>query len=202
MTNISNDRRTIRTKKMIRNALSQLIEEKGFNDISITDLTTRADINRGTFYLHYSDKFDLLEKVENEVLEELNEHTKSIDSIDILNVESLDKPIPFVVKIFEYFKENAMFIKAILGPKGHPTFQIKIKKFIETNLFEKKVVNTLKKEEMQIPEEYLISYVLSAHLGVMQHWIESGMEKSPEEIALILSKLFLLGPYKVSLLKR
>jgi AcrR family transcriptional regulator len=202
MLNTSNDRRTIRTKKMIRNALSELIEEKGFNDISITDLTSRADINRGTFYLHYSDKFDLLEKVEDEVIKELSEQTKNINSIDILDLNSVDKPLPFVVKLFQYFKENAIFMKAILGPKGHPTFQVKIKKFIETNLFEKKVTGPTRTEEMQIPEEYFISYVLSAHLGVIQRWIESGMEKSPEEMALILSKLFLLGPYKVSGLKK
>jgi AcrR family transcriptional regulator len=201
MAKVLNDRRTIRTKKMIRNALSELIEEKGFNDISITDLTKRADINRGTFYLHYTDKYDLLEKVENEVIQEIQEQTKDIDSINLLNIDALNEPLPFMIKLFEYFKENSNFMKAILGPKGDPIFHNKIKKFIETNLFEKTLIKTFNKDNMLVPEEYFISYVLSAHLGVVQQWIESGMKKSPKDMALILTKLFLLGPFGVIGLK-
>jgi AcrR family transcriptional regulator len=201
MAKVLNDRRTIRTKKMIRNALSELIEEKGFNDISITDLTKRADINRGTFYLHYTDKYDLLEKVENEVIQEIQEQTKDIDSINLLNIDALNEPLPFMIKLFEYFKENSNFMKAILGPKGDPIFHNKIKKFIETNLFEKTLIKTFNKDNVLVPEEYFISYVLSAHLGVVQQWIESGMKKSPKDMALILTKLFLLGPFGVIGLK-
>jgi AcrR family transcriptional regulator len=198
MAKVLHDRRSIRTEKMIRNALSELIEEKGFNDISITDLTTRADINRGTFYLHYSDKYHLLQKIENEVLHELSESIKSISYIDIQNIDSFNESMPFMIKIFEYLKENAIFMKAILGPKGDPVFYNKLKKVIETNLFEIKQIKTFNPEEILIPEEYFISYVLSAHLGVIQQWLESGMEKSPKEMTLILSKMFFLGPFKVA----
>jgi AcrR family transcriptional regulator len=196
-----NDRRAIRTKTMLRNALSELINKKGFNEISITDLTRIADINRGTFYLHYADKYDLLEQSENEIIQEIQEQTKDMVCIDLLNNESIERPIPMLIKLFQCFKENAIFMKAILGPNGDPTFHNKLKKLIETNLFEKKLLNMYKQENMLVPKEYFISYVLSAHLGVMQQWLESGMEKSPEEMALILSKLFLLGPLKVAGLK-
>lgn len=198
----SDDRRSIRTKKLIRNALSELIEEKGFNNISITELTKKADINRGTFYLHYIDKYDLLEQVENEVIQELYEHVKTVGYIDILNISSVNKPIPFITKILEYIKKNSLFMKAILGPKGDPNFHNKLKQLIETNLFEKKLLfKTFKKENMLIPEEYFVPYVLSAHLGVIQQWLQNGMEQSAEDMALILSKMFFLGPLKVTGLK-
>lgn len=58
------DRRIIRTKEAIRDALITLIEEKGFDAVSVINITSRADINRGTFYLHYRDKYDLLEQIE------------------------------------------------------------------------------------------------------------------------------------------
>lgn len=201
------DRRAVRTRKMIRNALSELIEEKGYNNISITDLTARADINRGTFYLHYTDKHDLLDQVENEVIKELNEEVKSAGYLDVQSMEfisdpnSADKAMPFMIKIFEYLKENSKFVKAILGPKGDPRFHIKLKNLIESNLFEENPVKPFKKEAMLIPKEYFISYVLSAHLGVIQQWLNSGMDKSPEEMTLILSKMFLLGPFKVAGIK-
>ncbi|MGE5630616.1 MAG: TetR/AcrR family transcriptional regulator [Caulobacteraceae bacterium] len=199
-----NDRRAIRTKKLIRNALSELIEEKGSGNISITDLTTRADINRGTFYLHYTDKYDLLEQVENEVMQELKEHAQVASFVDVLNanfvdsIDSANKPMSFMINIFEYLKENSKFMKAILGPKGDPKFHTKLKKFIEASIFGSQMVKVFKPENMLVPEAYFASYILSAHLGVIQQWLESGMEKSPEEMSLILSKMFFLGPFKVT----
>jgi len=201
MLKTTKDRRSIRTKKMIRDALSKLIEEKGFNSISITDLTTKADINRGTFYLHYMDKYDLLEKSENEILEEIQDKTKDIDSIDLVSIVSLNKPIPFMIKLFEYFKENAIFLKAILGPKGDPIFQSKLKRLIQINLFEGKVLRAFNPDNMLVPAEYFVSYVLSAHLGVIQKWLETGLKEPPEKMALILTRMFLLGPFKVAGLK-
>lgn len=88
------DRRVKRTKKMIRDALSELMKNKTFEEISVTDITTKADINRGTFYLHYEDKYDLLEQSEEEIIQEINNIAKrSIHSMDILNQEVIDHPL-------------------------------------------------------------------------------------------------------------
>lgn len=105
MKKVSIDRRTIRTKKMIRSALAELIDEKGFNNISVTDLTQRADINRGTFYLHYVDKYDLLERIENEIIQEIEEETKHLDSSNMMEIDTSSEPLPFMVKLFEYFRK-------------------------------------------------------------------------------------------------
>ncbi len=196
MIKASDDRRSLRTKKMIRIALSQLIEEKDFNDISITDITAKADINRGTFYLHYNDKYDLLQKIEDEVIQELVSNCKTMSKFSIEDVASINKPIPFLVKLFEYLKENAVFMKAFLGCNGDPVFARKLKEIIRTSIFSDNSVYL--KENMLVPETYFIAYVLSAHLGVIQQWLESGMEKTPEEMALILSNMFLLGPFNSS----
>jgi AcrR family transcriptional regulator len=196
MKKVSNDRRTIRTKKMIRSALAELIDEKGFINISVTDLTQRADINRGTFYLHYVDKYDLLEKIENEIIQEIEDETKHLDSVNMMNIDTTNEPLPFMVKLFEYFRENSVIIKSILGPKGNPTFDRKIKKFIETNLFEKQKSKSFNVDQAVISEEYFIQYILSADLGVIQHWLEKGMKESPDEMALMLARMSLLGPLR------
>ncbi|HEK4612131.1 TPA: TetR/AcrR family transcriptional regulator C-terminal domain-containing protein [Clostridioides difficile] len=196
MKKVSIDRRTIRTKKMIRSALAELIDEKGFNNISVTDLTQRADINRGTFYLHYVDKYDLLERIENEIIQEIEEETKHLDSSNMMEIDTSSEPLPFMVKLFEYFRKNSVIIKSILGPKGDPTFERKIKKFIETNLFEKQKLINFNIDEAIISEEYFIQYIFSADLGVIQYWLEKNMKESPEEMALILARMSLLGPLR------
>src|SRR3954447_14330505 len=114
----STDRRIVRTKRLIRDALTELMEEKGFEGITVRDLTGKADINRGTFYLHYHDKYDLLEQSEAEILNEIEKMTLEINPNDFLNFNSENDPFPFIIKLFELFHENSSFMKVILGPKG------------------------------------------------------------------------------------
>ena len=63
------DRRVRRTKQLIKQSLIELMHEKPFKDITVKDITERADLNRGTFYLHYVDIYDLLSKIEDETLQ-------------------------------------------------------------------------------------------------------------------------------------
>ncbi|MCM3763379.1 TetR/AcrR family transcriptional regulator [Neobacillus niacini] len=194
------DKRVARTKRVIRDALTQLMEEKGFEGITVRDLTEKAQINRGTFYLHYRDKYDLLEQSEEEILKGIAAITENIDPVDAMAYTSNDEPFPIILKLFEFFQEHAEFLKVILGANGNASFQVKLKSFIK-KIFYSKLVTKLNKEGIQVPVEILLAYLSSAHLGVVQHWLETGMEKSPREITLILTKMTLLGPGYVAGLK-
>jgi AcrR family transcriptional regulator len=191
------DRRITRTKRLIRDALTTLMEEKGFENITVSDLTAKADINRGTFYLHYRDKYDLLEQSENEVIKEINEIIKDAQQLipknDAYRYSLQLEHFPFITTLFEYILENSSFMKVILGPKGDPAFQEKMKEVMKRNLLQN-VVEKIKKENLIVPPEHLIAYVCSAHLGVIQHWIENGMKESPREMSSILAQITLLGP--------
>ena len=65
------DRRIRRTKRLLIQALTKLMQQKQVNEITVKELTDLADINRGTFYLYYKDIFDMLEKIENELFGKL-----------------------------------------------------------------------------------------------------------------------------------
>ena len=66
------DRRVRRTKKMLTQALTQLMQEKQIKEITVKELTDLADMNRGTFYLYYRDVYDMLEKLEDSMFEALD----------------------------------------------------------------------------------------------------------------------------------
>ena len=199
MRSFYNDERVIKTKKLIKTALSELIQEKGFDHVSITDLTQRANINRGTFYLHYQDKYDLLEKFENEVLDDINTNAenfiKSIKDIDFLGEDISNEIKPFINKIFTYIKENYIIMKVILGPKSDMRFQNKIKKALNILLTEKGWDNYFDSQNTFVSKNYFISYLVSAHIGVIRQWIDSGMNESAENMAEMISKMFFLGPF-------
>ncbi|QHT48744.1 TetR/AcrR family transcriptional regulator [Bacillus sp. SB49] len=194
---MTHDRRVIRTKKLIREALAELIGEKGFHAVSVRDITTRAAINRGTFYLHYQDKFDLLEQCEKEVFEEIEAVAEKVDLQEMKHFLATNKPLPFIVSLLDYIKENAAFMHAVLGPNGDVSFQLAFKDFLKTNVG-REVLQTAKEEDRLVPYDYLLSYLVSAHLGVIQEWLETGTKESPEEISVYIARLSLLGPFQAA----
>jgi len=194
MDNKHMDRRIIRTKQVIQEALVTLIEEKGFDFVTVKDITSRANINRGTFYLHYRDKIDLLEQTLRGIVEECQSLVLQSNSLDIKDYINSDKPPAFMVALFEYFDRNASLMRALLSMKGDLSFQEQFKKVLWSNIFEKELSVHIKKDNLLVPSEYLITYILSAHLGVVQHWLEKDQRESPQQMASILYRLSFFGP--------
>ncbi len=85
---MTEDRRIRKTKEAIKYALIDLLKHKTLEKITIKDITESADINRGTFYLHYLDKYDLLEQIEDEYIERLSQ---SLDYDFFLPLISMQK---------------------------------------------------------------------------------------------------------------
>lgn len=197
------DRRILRTRQKIKETFAHLMEVKGFEAITIRDLTECADINRGTFYLHYLDKYDLLEKSEDELFEEMERLTDEAwedVSRDQFEKVNMNEPLPFIIKLFEYLEENYDFIKVLLGPNGNSAFQVRVKEVIKKKMLDKFLIHS-HPEHMLVPLDYLVAYVSSAHLGVIQQWLQRGMDRTPQEMALLLSKISNFGPAYVAGLK-
>jgi AcrR family transcriptional regulator len=191
------DRRILRTRESIRDAMINLIEEVGFESIAIKDIANRANINRGTFYLHYHDKFDLLDQTENEIVEDLKEILIKESNWGIEEYLYADMPLPVIVTIFEYFKSRSRIMHAILGLKANPSFQGRMRKAIESNLQALGLSIPEDNTQYSVPARYFISYISAAHMGVIQSWLYAGCQESPEEMAVILSQLSIQGPLRV-----
>ena len=194
---LSVDRRITRTRISIRNALVALIEEKGFENLSVSDIASKADINRGTFYLHYKDKFELLEQTVDDVVQELEKIFSKARSLRFADFISTDEPLPILVEIFEYVKENEALTRVIFGLRGGLAFEAKVRNMVENNL-KLGFLSNIKAENFLVPREYLISYILHAHFGVIQSWLENGCTETPQAMARILSRLSLDGPIRAT----
>ncbi|MER2079434.1 TetR/AcrR family transcriptional regulator [Psychrobacillus psychrotolerans] len=205
MRNNNTDLRIIRTKESIREALVELIEEKGFEAITVKDITTRARINRGTFYAHYQDKYDLMTKCEEGFMFDISRIAKQNLPAIIATIETDPlnvKPFQIAVLLFEYLNENNGFMKAVLGPRGDLSFQTRLKEFMWKTLFGNDSNALINEESLLVPAQYLTSYVASAHIGVIQQWLNSGRNETPQEMARILSTITLNGPLFAAGLKK
>ncbi|NQX66454.1 TetR/AcrR family transcriptional regulator [Paenibacillus alba] len=205
MRNINPDLRVIRTKESIRYALVELINEKGFDAITVKDITTRARINRGTFYAHYQDKFDLMTRCEEEIMLDMSRLTKQNypSVIAALEIDSQTlTPFSFTVSLFEYLQINSGFMKAVLGPRGDLSFQTRLKKFMWETLYGNNPNAFVKEENLLVPGQYLAAYMGTAIIGVIQQWLESGGKESPQEMARILTTISVNGPFFAAGLKK
>ena len=96
--------------------------------------------------------------------------------------------------MFEYFRQNARVFSALLELKGDFSLHSQIKKVVQKNL-SLDFLSGMKSLNFLVPSEYLISYTISAHLGVVQTWLRNGCVETPQEMAAILSRLSFYGPF-------
>jgi AcrR family transcriptional regulator len=174
--NNSDDRRIRKTKKLLKESLAALLLEKNLNDITIKELVDLADINRGTFYLHYRDIYDMLSKIENEMMNELDDISKRF-----LNASFMDSPRPYIAEMFQYVADNQAFCKMLLGPYGDMAFVEKLKKLVEEKCFNS-LMEACPKNEFQ-HYKYFTTYAVSGCIGLLQAWMNDGMKVSPQELA-------------------
>ncbi|WP_082882250.1 TetR/AcrR family transcriptional regulator [Paenibacillus swuensis] len=199
------DLRVIRTKESIRQALVDLINEQGFESVTVKDITVRARINRGTFYAHYQDKFDLLTKCEEEIMVDMSRITQQ-EFPDVIAALETDTqtltPFSLTVSLFEYLNINSEFMKAVLGPRGDLSFHTKLKEFMWETLYGNNSNAFIKEENSLVPGMYLSAYMGTAIIGVIQQWLESGRQESPQEMARILTTMMANGPFFAAGLKK
>lgn len=195
---IKADRRIVRTKTEIKEAFLSLLEEKGFEKITVRDLTTRANINRGTFYLHYLDKYDLLEKLENELFDKVSQIVKesNFDGSSFIAGFTSERR-QFILRLLQCLQEEAAFMKVILGSNGDANFREKIRKVFIHN-FKGLLPKTFKPEQLNYPLDLLMMYISSAHIGVLTYWLQNDVQQSAEEIADMMIDIILNGPLKAS----
>lgn len=176
------DRRVRKTRKQLLIALTSLMETKDIKNISVKELTDLADMNRGTFYLHYKDVFHMVEQIENEFLQEL---TLILDRT--FPAESLPVPLDVLSNIFSFLEENCEMCAALLGPHGDMPFFNKT-----TGLVEKYILNCWHK--MNYPKEdfhYYFSFIIAGCIGMMREWVSNGFKESSDELARLANDMVL-----------
>jgi AcrR family transcriptional regulator len=172
------DRRIIKSQEAIKKALFELMSEKSFDDITIQDISDRANINRGTIYLHYQDKYDLLDKVIGTYIQELGEMGEWACKLDW--GQAL---LPF----FEYFGKNHLFFSTMLASKGAPSFRTRLLDFIMEGF--KAELAEESGRGAEVMDDVILQYAANAYVGVIEWWIKNGMPHPPQVMAVQVGAL-------------
>ncbi len=126
-------RSALRSKKLIKNAFSELLQKKDFEKITVTEIVNSAQLNRGTFYAHYSNTIDVLEEIENDVSEQILFFFSSYkDSI-------IENPTPFLKNIAKFLQKDFEFYKRLICAKMGDHFIDRLKDFFINMVIEDNV---------------------------------------------------------------
>lgn len=166
------DRRIVKTQESLKKAVIELMNEKSFDEITIQDIADKANLNRGTIYLHYQDKYDLLDKLIESHMNELGEMDEWACKLDWNNA---------LVPFFEYFENNYLFFSTMLASKGAPSFRARLLDYVMEGF--KGEIDRESGKNADLSEDVMLQYAGTAYVGVVEWWIRNGMPYPPQTMA-------------------
>ena len=178
------DRRVRRTKTLLLQGLLQLMTEKDIKDISVKELFDLADINRGTFYLHYNGIYDMLAQVEDELFLEFHEILDRTLNSD----EAIFSPKATLVEIFSFLERHKDVAKVMMSPHGDLAFVNRL-----NNLVKERMYNLLVSKQSAYDYSYIEAFTVSGCIGVIETWLSQPAPPSVEEVADICSNMMVKG---------
>ncbi len=169
------DSRIRYTKMRIRTAFYELFKEVDHDKITVTAICDLAEINRATFYKHYLDVQDLVDKLQEETIDNLSQ---KLDKASTENdIES------FMIELLKYLKENneGHSVIEVITPSGASNFTLKISTLIHKKF--SKFIDPHVTNLSQNDKTILFSYLAGGSAGIIDYWIKTGFTESEEAIA-------------------
>lgn len=186
------DLRVVKTRASIKKAFITLLFEKDFDTISIKEITEFAQIGRKTFYLHYIDKYDLLDQIVSEKLTELEQISEAKKSLGIQEGTQL---------WFEFFENNRTFFMKIFNINNASNYKKKLLHFIEEEF--KKKVPTRVATEKGLDYDLYINFISNGIIGLLDIYLNSSENTEEQEknnIAGVAPTIFVRFNLKISYL--
>ena len=191
--------RQTKTEAKIKAAFTTLVKNKGFDAMTVSDLAREADINRGTFYMHYVDKFDLRDQLLDDVIADLAAILipESDDDNEPLDVEDIIKSRN-LVSAMRYLKRDYAFFDAISSSGNDMQLYERVKDVIKQLLLGQ--VSRLRKapdDTPGIPREYAMEILVSSTSSILWLWLRRGCQESPETISGVIERSKSIAPVDI-----
>jgi len=178
-----------RTQKLLREALIELIEQRGFDAITVGEITERALVSRATFYRNYHDKYDLVEQIFAEAMQALSNAVSEL---------STDHPPLIWVRFFDHIAEYERLYRALLGRKGSSWFVLKMRAYLVdlVKAYEHLPLWQLAADRPIYPasDDFIPDLVATMVVEAITWWLEQGRPYTTQEMtkrcALLVSAIF------------
>lgn len=182
------DRRVRKTEAQLVKGLTKLMKTKSIKEITVKELADEVDINRSTFYLHYKDIYDMVEKIENSLTQNL------LTTLDELSKNRVTKSTiaEFLQDTYNIIYSNCDICAVLLSKNGDISFHNKISKIIYDKthaIIKNAMVDSSTENEVTIATHYFISGIV----GIIEVWLQDITLGTPEYITDISIRLIESG---------
>jgi AcrR family transcriptional regulator len=184
------DRRVQKTRKLLQDALVDLISEKGFESITIQEILDRANVGRSTFYTHFQDKNELLHSCFDEFGKLFEQDNRGIFEDD--NNPGDSNNADFVLNLFRFVGRNHRLFKALLGKQGIALFNSPVYDYLSAYMHDALTVK-LSDKRTSPPIKIMANYLTSALIGIVRWWVEKDMPYTAEEMDKLFKQLSVTG---------
>ncbi|MFA7514883.1 MAG: TetR/AcrR family transcriptional regulator [Bacilli bacterium] len=183
---MTTDRRVRRSKKVIENTMIKLLKTQRINQITVKKLCEISDVNRGTFYHHYLDIYDLINQIENQLIAELKQRLAKY-SPDQINHDAL----PLFKEIVQFIDEKANTVMVLFKGKEGDLFLKKIVNLVKTIASQNwgKLYHRLNSQNY----DYFLEYAIFGCLGIINRWLHEGRKEPPNDLAKLLEEMVIHG---------
>ena len=178
------DRRVKRTKKVLKDCLFELLESKTIDEITVKELTEKADVNRSTFYFYYKDINDMMMQIQNEIFEVFHE-TVIAKSTLFITVEDFTD---YILRFLHFCKEYEKICKFVISNDPNNFLSKKIRATLL-----KHIPDSAKVFDAEDPKHYLTCFAVSAMWETVIQWMYEGMKADPDEMADFMAKVYFYG---------
>lgn len=176
------DIRFYKTKQRIIQGMVTLLEKKNFEEITVKDICASAAISRSGFYLHYADKYDLVEKYQLEIMAHANSLLASISQTHLTKEQ-------FMLHMLAYLQQEGRLLALLLSDHGSPVIQQQVKNVFKKNAIENVIAHFSIQIDSDLEQKYFVAFFSNAWFGILQEWINSGQQESPQQLVKIASKI-------------
>lgn len=179
-------RSAIRSRKLIRQAFLELLKEKKFEKITVTDIVKKAEINRSTFYAHYPDVMGVLDEIQDEVLS----YTEQLSELFVEKIyidEFFDNPMPLLQEIVKLVEDNQELYRLL----SNSNIAVKQLEQLKTLLIEQmlKTYDVFEKEVDYFQFEFSIRFFMGGIVDIYTQWLNGTIQCSSHEITEQIAKL-------------
>ncbi|WP_164669386.1 TetR/AcrR family transcriptional regulator [Virgibacillus doumboii] len=181
------DKRIIKSKESLKNALISLLFQKSYHKISIADIVNAGKVSRVTFYNHYQSKEKLLNEIIDEVIDELlYAYRKPYQHFDSFTYNDLT---PSAVVFFEHVYKHSTFYSTIVKSEVLPFFQNRLtSELTNLNLQDYRLIKS------KVNQELFAEYIAYAVAGLIIEWVRKDYKYSPKYMADQLLEIVMFSP--------
>lgn len=175
------NRNAIRSRNLLINAFVELVQDSPIGKITVTQIVSKAGLNRSTFYAHFKSPEDIVKYIDQDIVNNLSKFIENVDAASIMN-----NPAPLMDRVADFVMEKEEFYKMFAKIETANTFLIQLEEMVIEKIMESEQSNS--NTEHSAGFSIKLRFLVGGYVSLYRDWFRGKITMTPHEFSNILSK--------------